>query len=339
MALGIIVVCLTLLTSITLPWGGWSSGADAAGRGMAIFFPSILMLARVSCVMAGVIALAADGDLAWTGLSPVAAAVAVVLCLGTMGGVSFFSVTLLLEEPTAPGRASTAFLAAIAFPASLAIWLLAERYSADGSAQVWLVRVLAASLALASLPFLLHSLKMRQKASAQLQSEQARQESEAIARASQLPETATLDEILAFLDGLGQEEYRAIEIVTARATHFPEASERVLELLGSPDRDVRLRAAFHSSQFSLPASPAYFALVRPEIEAIIERLRSGAAEPAVLYREALAAIRMAWPAINNDGLPKSLMVELFEAISAQSDEDRFNGVQHDAKMLAEYVTG
>ena len=58
-ALAIAAIVLTALLALSLPWFGWGPGIDAAGRGMAIFFPAILMGLRVSCLAVAAIVLAA----------------------------------------------------------------------------------------------------------------------------------------------------------------------------------------------------------------------------------------------------------------------------------------
>ena len=85
-ALLAIALALTALLAISLPFGGWGSGMDAAGKGMAMFFPFIFMTVRISCFAVAVAILAMRGVFAWTGLPAAAAAMPVLLVLAGLGG-------------------------------------------------------------------------------------------------------------------------------------------------------------------------------------------------------------------------------------------------------------
>ena len=160
-ALAIAAIVLTALLALSLPWFGWGPGIDAAGRGMAIFFPAILMGLRVSCLAVAAIVLAASGGLDWSGLHPVLSGLLAVLLVAGMGATSFFSVERLINAPRAGGRAGAAFLATIAAPMILVLWLLVERHGAGDPAQAWALRALVLAAALAPLPMLLRNERQR----------------------------------------------------------------------------------------------------------------------------------------------------------------------------------
>lgn len=336
-ALAIAAIVLTALLALSLPWFGWGPGIDAAGRGMAIFFPAILMGLRVSCLAVAAIVLAAAGGFAWSGLHPVLSGLLAVLLVAGMGATSFFSVERLINAPRAGGRAGAAFLATIAAPMILVLWLLVERHGAGDPAQAWALRALVLAAALAPLPMLIRNERQRIAERRTQDADEARQEAEAEARAAALPAGASFAATLAFADSLDEDDRRARERVMARAAAFPDPGAALLAMLGDADRETRLRAALHASAFPPAPTPAYFALVRPLIEEVVTRLAGDAAPPEALYREALAAIRAGWPAMHNDGLPKALMDRLAEAIAAKGETAGFNALAFDARLLADYV--
>jgi len=334
----IAALLLTALLALSLPFGGYGSGMDAAGRGMAMFFPFVFMTLRLSCFAIAVIVLAIMDGFDWSSLPAAVAAIIALLILAGMGFSSFTAASLLAQSPGSYGRGSYAFLAVIAAPVVVAIWLFAEAYGAD-AAQVWVVRALVPLAAVGPLPLLVavsrHQREMAALADAQEKADAATAE----AQAALLPAGASLLQALEFLDGLPDDKWRARGLIMDRIMAIPERDAGFMQALTSPNWDDRLRAAFHASALSPQATPAYFVGARSIVETVVEHLREGTLPVEQMARETAAAIRIAWPAIHNTGLPRSLMAEFLGVIEAKGADTPLNNYVHDAKMLADYVNG
>lgn len=338
-ALALIAMMMTLPLLVTLPWFGWGPGIDAAGRGMAMFFPVIAMTVRVLCLGAAVVVLAAEGGLAWSGLGAAASGALGIAFIAATGGVSFLSVSQLVEAPPPDYSAAPAWLESVALPMAVAIWMLAETYGAPDGAQLWVLRGFLIVLALSPLPFLLRNMKEREAAAAHDRSEQAAAEASAAARLDALPQDADLAQTLAFIDTIPESDWRLQEMAKQRAAALPDAPSAVMAMLASDDRAERLRAALHTVNVAMPLTPDYFAIAETEIAAIIDRLQTKAAPDAELYREGRAAIRLAWPAMHRSDLKKTQMEALRAALEAQGDGSACRALVYDAGLLAAYVNG
>ena len=338
-ALAVAVLVLTVLLALSAPWFGWGPGIDAAGRGMAMFFPVVLMGLRVSCLTGMAIALAATGAFDWSGLHPVLSGLLAVALVAAMGATSFFSIERLFDRPSAEGRPAAAFLASVVAPLVLVLWFLVERHGATDPAQIWALRGLVVLIALAPLPILARNERRRASERRTHDDYEAREEAAAEARAAALPADASFAAILAFADALGEDDWRARGRVMARTAAFADPQGELMAMLADGDRTVRLRAAMHTTHFAIAPTPAYFALARPLIEEIVARLTSDAAPPETLYDEAQAAIRLGWASMHNDGLPKALAAALAAAIEAKGETAGFDQLRHDAGLLAQLVAG
>jgi hypothetical protein len=334
----IFALLLTALLAASLPFNGWGSGMDAAGKGMAMFFPFIFMTLRAASFMIAIVVLASRGDFAWSALPALAAGAIAVLIVAGMGVSSLTAASLLTESPGSYGRGTYAFLAVIVGPAVLAIWLFSEAYDVD-EPQDWVMRALVPLAALGPLPLLLainrHSAEMRALAGAQEKADEAA----AAAYAAQLPDSASFLEALAFLDGMPEDQWCARGLVMDRIQSMPDREASFLQGLMSSNWDDRVRVAFHATALSPQTPPAYFEAAREIVETVVGHLREGTLPMDQLVRETAAAIRIAWPAIHRDDLPRALMSDLHEAIQARAAETPLNAYIHDAKMLADYVNG
>jgi hypothetical protein len=338
-ALALAALLMTSLMLVSLPWFGWGSGIDAAGKGMAMFFPVIFMSVRALCLGVAMILLAAAGDLAWTGLADGFAGTMGVLFIAATGGVSFIAVSLLAAAPPPAYSAAPAELAALAVPVMLIIWILAEAYRPADDAQLWAVRGLTLVVAISPLPFLAILLRARAAVARKCRAEIAAAEAKAEAFAAQLPPEAGFPDILAFLETVPDTAWQTRALVAQRAASIPNRPDVLMDMLRSHDRAVRIRAALYTTDVSVPPTPAYFAIAEAEISLIIDRLRARAAPDAELVREGHAAIRLAWPAIHRGDLKKAQMMALVGALESQDDGSGCHALVHDAQMLASYVTG
>jgi len=338
-ALTIIALLMTLLMLVFLPWFGWGRGMDAAGKGMVMFFPVIAMSVRALCFGIAMIALASAGGLSWSGMGPLAAGVVGVAFIAATGAVSFISVSLLADAPPPAYSAAPAWLATMAVPAVLAMWLLAETYGAPDTAQLWALRGLLAVVALSPLPFLAHNMRARAADAARLKAERDAEEASAKARVAELPEGTDLAGILAFLETIPEQDWRVRELALQRTYAIEDRPGILMAMLASPDRAQRIRAALHTTNVTMPETAEYFALAQAEIGAIIARLEAKAAPDAELYREGQAAIRLAWPAMHRRDLKKAQMEALAAALEAQGEGSACHALVYDARMLAAYVTG
>ena len=329
---------LTALLALTLPFGGWGSGMDAAGKGMALFFPFIFMTLRVTCFAGAVAILATRGEFAWSGLPPLGAAALALLIVGGMRASSFAGASLLGQSPGSYGRGSYAFLAVIAAPVVLAIWLFAEAYGADPS-QAWVMRVLVPIAALGPLPLLMAINRRGAELHALAREKERTDEAAADALAAQLPADAGLLQALAFHDGMTDEQWRARSRVMDRIRAMPDREAAFAAALTSADWNDRVRAAFHATALSPQTPLAYFEAARGIVETVVSHLREGSLPVDQLVRETAAGIRIAWPAIHNTGLPRALMEKFLAALEARAAETPLNNYIHDVKMLASYVNG
>jgi len=330
---------MTALLALVLPFGGWGRDMDAAGKGMAMFFPFIFMTVRISCLAVAIVMLAVRDAFAWVGLPTAAAAIILLLVTFAMGASSLTAASLVASEPRAFGRGTYAFLATIVAPVLLTIALFAETYGADDG-QIWVTRALVLVAALGPLPLLSairrHDVERRALADA---AERAEDEA-TTAYAARLPADASLLDTLAFHDAIPDEMWKAREPVLARVSKMPDWNQAYIAALTSGSWEDRIRAGFHASALSPTADAAYYAAALPVLEAIIARIEAGTEPADVLGREVSAAIRLAWPAIHNTGLPRSLMARLHAAIERQAGAmPQLANYVHDAKMLAEYVNG
>lgn len=334
----ILALILTALLALDLPFGGWGSGMDAAGQGMAMFFPIIFMAVRITSFGVAIALVAARGDFEWTGLPAFAAALVALVLLGGMGASSIAAASLLVEAPRTYGRGSYAFLAVVVAPIVLAIWLFAEAYGAD-PAQTWVVRGLVLLAAIGPLPLLLaierHRARMRELAAQQEQAEDAAIQ----AYASQLPPDAGFEDAFRFYDAIPDEKWKARDLILPRFKSMPGAGESFERLLSSDDWDTRILAAFHVSTMSPQATPAYFEAARLIVEGVVRHLEDETRPPDSLVRETAAAVRVAWPAIHTDSMSKALMERLLAAVENRGPGTQLNNYVHDAKMLALYVNG
>lgn len=334
----ILALLLTALLALSLPFGGWSPGMDAAGQGMAMFFPVIFMAVRITSFGVAIALVAARGEFDWTGLPAVAAALVALALLGGMGASSIVAASLLVEAPRTYGRGSYAFLAVVVAPIVLTIWLFAESYDAD-PAQTWVIRGLVLLAAIGPLPLLLaiqrHKARMREIAVRQEQAEDAA----AHAYAARLPPDASFEEALRFYDSIPDEQWKSRDIVFPRLKAIPGAEGSFERLLSSDNWDTRILAAFHASAISPPASPAYFEAARQIVEEVVRHLEDDARSPESLVRETAAAVRVAWPAIHTESMSKALMERFLAAIENRGPETDLNNYVHDVKMLALYVNG
>jgi hypothetical protein len=337
-ALMIAVLLLTALIALSLPWAGFGPGMDAAGRGMAMFFPIILMTLRVSIVCVAVIVLATDGQLDWLGLPRTLAGLLVLALVGGMAALSFAGVSLLCESPRSEGRPQLAFLATIAGPLALVLWMFVERYGATEPAQAWPVRGLVAVMALVPIPMLIRVNRSAAAEHRAAQGEEAQAEAAAEARIAALPAGAALAEILRFHDALDSDDWRSRDKVMQLAAALPDAPAQLTAMLAAPDWETRIAAGIHSS-FITPLPEGYFGVVRPIVEEVVRRLQGDAAPPDVLAREAMAAMRLAWPAMHGTNLPQALAAELYAEVVRRGDDPQFRNLQHDMRLLAELVRG
>ncbi|MCC6920681.1 MAG: hypothetical protein IT548_15900 [Alphaproteobacteria bacterium] len=335
----IAALLLTALLALALPFGGWGRDMDAAGKGMAMFFPSIFMAVRIACFGLAVVMLAVRGELAWMGLPTVAAALLALLVTAGMGASSFTAASLVASQPGAYGRGTYAFLATIVAPVILAICLFAETYDAD-EGQAWIMRVLVLVAAIGPLP-LLNAIRRHDAETRALADAAERAEDEAAAAyAARLPADASLLETLAFHDAIPDAMWKARGPVLARVSTMPDWKQAYLAALTSGTWDDKIRVGFHASALSPTADAAYYAAVLPVLETVIAHVEAGTEPVDVLVREVSAAIRLAWPAIHNTNLPRALMTRLHAAVERQAAAmPPLGNYTHDVKMLAEYVNG
>ncbi|BCW89844.1 hypothetical protein sos41_30120 [Alphaproteobacteria bacterium SO-S41] len=338
-ALLIVTLLMTLLLGLSLPWTGWGSGMDAAGRGMAMFFPFLFMLVRVVCVFIALIVLVWGGGLDWTGLPKIASGLLAIVLVGGMSLMSFWAINMFGSSPSRSGRAQLAFMTTIAAPLALVIWIFAERYGATDPAQAWPVRGLVLMLALVPIPMLVR-LERREAADRRVaDAAEAAAIAAAEARAAAaVPAGATLADIFRAFDGMAETEWRTRGFIMDRATALPDPQTQMVALLTDPVWENRVAAGLHA-EFLQPQPADYFEKVRPIIEEVVRRLQSDAAPPEVLVRETKAALRLAWPAIHNTGLPQALVAALYGEALKRADDTHFRNLEHDLKLLAELVRG
>ncbi|MFT3809166.1 MAG: hypothetical protein QM698_04560 [Micropepsaceae bacterium] len=335
--LAAIAVFLTLVIVLSLPFFGWGPGIDAAGRGMAMFFPVIAMTLRIACLAGAAIALATEGGLTWTGLSGGWAAALIVLMLAALGVASFITVSLLVEHAPPEGPAGPAWIAAVFTPLLIAGTLAAEAYVTG--AQIWALRGLTAAFAAASFAGLAVAMHHQSRFAAALA--QARAEAERIVaeRAARLPADADLRATLSFLEALPEDDWQTRDIIRSRATSMPDRVEQTMAMLADDDRAVRLSAGRFATHITMPDEDAYYAIAAREIGEIIARLEQKAAGDAELYLEARAAIGLAWPAMHTTRLKQAQMAALHAALVAQGDSSACRALTHDVSLLRDYVTG
>lgn len=333
----LIAAVLTLLIAASLPLFGWGSGIDAAGRGMAMFFPVILMTGRIACLAGAVIALASDGGLAWTGLSGFWAGSIALVLLALLGLSSFMAVSLLVEHAPPSGSAGPAWIAAVFTPLLIGVWLLAEPY-VQGT-QIWAVRGLTAVFAVSSFVAALVALRHQARFAAAAVAQRQADEKALNDRLAHLPAGADLRATLAFLEALPEDDWEARDRIRSRATMMPDRVEQTMAMLEDPDRSVRLRGGRFAMLISMPQNEAYFAIAEREIAEVISRLERKAAGDAELAMEGRTAIALAWPAMHTAHLKKAQMAALYEALHAQGDNSACAALTHDAAMLKDYVTG
>ncbi len=334
----IAALLLTALLAVCLPFGGWSSGMDAAGKGMALFFPFIFMVLRIGCFAAAIIVLANRGAFGWSGLPALPAGGIALLLLAGMGGSSFAAASLLGEAPRTYGRGSYAFLAVIVAPVVLAIWLFAEIYGAD-PAQLWVTRGLVVLAALGPLPLLLairrHDAEMEAWADAREKAE----DKAARDYAGQLAPDASLLQALEFYDAIPDDKWKARGLVFERAKAMPDWNEAFMRVLASGSWDEKVRVAFHATALSPATPPEYFAAAQPIVEAVVRHLEDKSRGVEELARETAAGVRIAWPAIHTTHLPKALMERFLVAVETRANDNALSSYVHDVKMLAQYVNG
>ena len=335
----IIALVMTLLLGLTLPWAGWGSGMDAAGRGMAMFFPFLFMLVRAFCVFVALIVLAWNGGLDWTGLPAAVSGLLAIALVGGMSGMSFWAINLMGQSPSTAGRGHLAFLTTIAAPLALVIWIFAERYGTTDPGQSWLVRGLVLLLAVVPIPMLMRLLRRDAEERQAEEAEEAAEIATAEARAAAaVPPGARLADIFRAFDTTDEADWRTRGFIMARAEALPDRQVQHVALLSDPDWENRVTAGFHSTLIQ-PQPDDYFMTVRPIIEEVVRRLQTGAAPPKILARETMAALRLAWPAIHNTGLPQAVMAALYDQALRRDDDPDFRNLQHDLKMLVDYVQG
>ncbi len=333
----LLAALLTLLIAASLPLFGWGSGIDAAGRGMAMFLPVILMTVRIACIGGAVIALASDGGLTWTGLSGVWAAVLALLLLILLGLASFITVSLLVEHAPPSGSAAPAWIASVFTPLLITVWLVAEPFI-QGT-QIWAVRGLTGAFIVASFATALVAMRHQARFAAEAAMERQAYEAAAEARTALLPADADLRTTLAFLEALPEDDWQVRDRVRSRATMMVDRVEQTMAMLEDPDRAIRLRGGRFAMLVTMPQTDAYYAIAECEIADIITRLQQKAASDAELAMEARTAIALAWPAIHTTHLKKAQMAALHEALLAQGDTSACRALTHDAAMLKDYVTG
>lgn len=338
-ALLIVALLMTLLLGVSLPWTGWGSGMDAAGRGMAMYFPFIFMLLRAFCVFIALIVLAWGGGLDWTGLPKIVSGLLALALVGGMSLMSFYATNLFGSSPSMPGRAQLAFMTTIAAPLALVLWIFAERYGATDPAQAWPVRGLVLMLALVPIPMLVRLERREAEDRRVADAVEAAEIAAAEARAAAaVPDGATLADIFRAFDAMDETDWRTRGFVMDRATALPDRQAQIVALLTDPDWQNRIAAGLHAD-FIQPQPADYFEKVRPIIEEVVRRLQSDAAPPDVLVRETKAALRLAWPSIHNSGLPQTLVAALYGEVLQRPDDTDFRNLQHDLKLLAELVRG
>ena len=337
-ALLILALVLTLLIAVSLPFGGYGAGIDAAGRGMAIFLPAIFMLARAICVCAAVVLMAVQGGLSWTGLGPYAAALTGLVLAGGTGGMSFLAATQLTTNSGMEGRAAYAFLATVATPVLMCLWISAETFGVEQPQRGITFALLLVSMAAAAV-FTDRDRRREAEARAVSKAAEDREVDDARIIANSLPPDATLLELLKQYDRVPETAWRARDMIQTRISARPALRPEIETLLDGADWTARILAANYLLKMSTEASPAYFKLVRPTLDEIVRRLENNVAGHDVLAPEARAAIALAWPSIHNDGLPKALMERLYASIEEHAGDSRFAALMHDARLLADLVTG
>jgi hypothetical protein len=334
----IVALLLTALLAVSLPFGGWGPGMDAAGKGMAMFFPLIFMVARDSCFAVVIALLAGRGVFGWSGLPGIGAAAVALALVGGVGASSFAAASLLVQAPRTYGRGSYAFLAVIVAPVVVVIWLFAEAYGA-APAQAWVVRGLVLLAALGPLPLLL-AIRRHQREMSTLSDAQEQAEDEAAtAYAGRLPADATFLDALRFYDAIPDDTWKARDIVISRITSMAGRDEAFMRALSSGSWEDRILVAFHATALSPPATLPYFDAARPLVEEVVRLLQDPSVPTGELVRETAAAIRIAWPAIHTDRLPKSLMAAFLSGVEARAPGTPLNNYIHDVKLLADYVNG
>lgn len=333
----IVALVLTLLIGALLPFGGWGSGMDAAGRGMAMFFPFILMLIRAVCLGSALVLALSGGALDWTGLPRGVDWLVGLGLFGIMAACSFTAGNLIGSLPTAYGRGSFALLAMIIGPIVLSLWLLAETHGVD-PVQAWAARALLISAVVGPLPILRSIQKQDALDSAAAAAEEAEAEAKALALANILPRDATLLETLKFHDRLPETEWRARGHILTAAQQRPTIEADYRALLEHRDWNARILAGRYRPHFSIPADEDYFRRVLPTVTEIARRLRENVAPTDVIAREVSAFIGLSWAALHYGGLPKALMQEVHAQILARPQSPLSN-LEHDVQILAEYVPG
>jgi hypothetical protein len=326
------------LIAVLLPFGGFGSGADAAGRGMAMFFPAILMFVRICCVSAALVLVAYGGGFAWTGLGTTGAVLAGLTMVAASGAMSFHAGTQLTSNTAIDGRGTYAFLASILTPVALCLWLFAEAFRVEPIQSGIALAVVIVAL-LASAAYMQRDVRNEIIAVAAERARQDKDEQDAQAIASSLPPDATLLELLRQLERLPETMWRARELVEKRISMRPALRPEMMALLDGTDWTARISAGRHASRMSFEPSPDYFKAVRPTLDEIVRRLENDVAGHDILVNEAQAAMGLAWPAMHNDGLPKTLLTRLTAAIEAHSGDSRFAALVYNARMISDSSTG
>jgi hypothetical protein len=337
-ALLVLALLLTLMIAAVLPFGGFGSSADAAGRGMAMFFPAILMTVRAGCVVAALFLVIWSGGFAWTGIGSTGATAAGLGIVAISGAMSFHSAAQLTTDPAEDGRGTYAFLASILTPVALALSLLAEAYRVEPLQSGIALAVVMLAL-VSSAAFMQRDVRNEIIAVAAERARQDKDEQDALIIASCLPPDATLLELLRQLERLPETMWRARELVEKRISMRPDLRPEMMALLDGTDWTARISAGRHASRMSFEPSPDYFKAVKPTLDEIVRRLENDVAGHDILVNEAQAAIGLAWPAMHNDGMPKALLMRLAAAIEAHSGDSRFAELVYSARMLADSNTG
>lgn len=337
-ALLIVALLLTALIAISLPFGGWGSGMDAAGKGMAMFFPFLFMLARFVCLVIAAIVLAWGGNLAWSGLPALAAGSIALALLGGLGALSFAAANLLGNAPRSYGRTSFGFLSIVAAPVVVALWMFAERYGVD-PVQACVVRALVPLFVAGPFVLLLRINARDTQDRAAYDAKEKIEDEAAETLAAALPADATLAQSLRFYDGIGEAMWKARGKVMDRVMARPGLKAEFQDLLTGSDWNDKVSAGVHASAIQPEASEAYYQAILPILEAIAQHLETRTGVPDALVRETQAAIRLAGPAIHSDKLPQALMQRILDGIAGQPEGSYVLNYQHDAKILAELVRG
>lgn len=338
-ALVFVALLVTLIMPALLPFWGWGSGADAAGRGMAMFAPGIAMTLRLLCHAVAIWLLASDGGLSWTGLGAFWFGLGGTFFLMLTGIASLVAAIQLIEDSPPSGTAAPAWVAVFVLPLTVSLWLLAEGYSSSSAIMMWSLRGLVAVLAILSAALALGAVRAQAKRAQAARAVREAADREALARADALGADAPMSEALAFLESLPESDWQVLDLVKGRLTARPDRSEQVMALLDDPSRDARLRAARFAGQITMPDTPAYYAIAAREISEIIVRLEAGGLADDILFQEGRAAIALAWPAMQTGALKRSQMAALHAALGAQPESSACRSLVYEAGLLRDSVTG